>query len=259
MKRRALALAIVAIAVAASGLLWILQKPQTAGPVAAPSKAELTRLANLERQKKDGIIAPPKKIGSVRADEVKTATQNAMPSRDTSLTLLDLKRPPTEIELIKAGQLHGPLSPTRSADSQKLTDPVMRTQQDKDNLLFGQAMDAWNRNLYDNALPLFFKHLKEFPRSPWAAESRLHIATHSLQRGYLLACVNQADLVITDAVKGTPVYQKALLLKAHALVQEQRTEEAAKIYSEAMTTETDPGRRTQAATWLLALSQTGKK
>lgn len=259
MKRRALALAMAVAAIAGSGLLWILQKPQIPVSVAAPSKAQLARLANLERQKKDGIIVPPDKIGSARPEEERTATQNAMPSRETSLTPLDPKRPPTEAELIRTGQLQGPLSPTGPADSQEITDPVMRNQQKKDNLLFGQAMDAWNRNQYDNAMSLFFKHLKEFPRSPWAAESRLHIATHSLQRGYLLACVNQADLVIENTVKGTPAYQKALLLKAHALVQEQRTKEAVKIYSEAMTTETDSGRRTQAAAWLVALSQTGKQ
>lgn len=258
MKHRTLVLALAVGALAASGLLWVFRKPQAAGHVAAPSKAELIRLANLERQKKDGIIAPPKKTGSLRTEEEKAATQNAMPSRDTSLTLLDLKRPPTEAELIRAGQLLEPLSPTGPADPQKLGDPVMRTQQEKDNLLFGQAMNAWNRSLYDKAQSLFFKHLKEFPSSPWAAESRLHIATSSLQRGYLLACINQSNQVLQDAAKGTPAYQKALLLKANALMQQQRSEEAAKIYSEALVTETDGRRRTQVAAWLVALSQAGK-
>lgn len=245
-----------AVTVAISGLVWFLQDQQAARPAATivPSKAELTRLANIARQKKDGIIAPMLK-SSEHTKEEQMATQNAMPSRDTSLTSLDLSRAPTEVELIRAGQLQEPLTPTGPADPQKLSDPGMKTLQEKDNLLFGQAIDAWNRNLHDKAVPLFFQHLKQFPNSPWAAESRLHIATSSLHRGYLLACNNLAELVLKDTVKGTANYQKALLLKANVLVQERRPEEAAKIFREAMVTETDARRRTLAASWLLALSQ----
>ena len=258
MKRHSLALAGAAVVIAVCGLVWFRLDRQTPKLAPVPSKAEESRLANIARQKKDGIIAPKLK-SKVRTLEEQLDTQKAMPSRDTSLTSLDLSRVPTEAELVKAGQLQEPLSPTGPADPQKLSDPVMKTLQEKDNLLFGQAMDAWNRNLHDKAVPLFFQHLKQFPHSPWAAESRLHIATSSLQQGYLLACNNLAELVLKDTVKGTAAYQKALLLKANALVQEHRSEEAAKIYREAMSSETDARRRTQASSLLLALSQSGKQ
>ena len=246
MKRHYFILAGVALAIAISGLVCLCLDHQTPKLAPVSSKAEETRLANMARQKKDGIIAPKLKSKD-RTQEEQISTQNATPSRDTSLTLLDLTRPPTETELIKAGQLQEP------------SDPVMKTMQGKDNLLFGQAMDAWNRNLHDKALPLFFQHLKQFPHSPWAAESRLHIATSSLQQGTLLACNNLVELVLKDTVKGTAAYQKALLLKANALVQDHRSEEAAKIYREAMSSETDARRRTQASSLLLALSQSGKQ
>ena len=260
MKRRPFIIAMAAVTVAITVLVWFLRDQQAARPAGAavPSKAEESRLANIARQKKDGITAPMLK-GKERIKEEQIATQNAMPSRDTSLTSLDLSRAPSEIELIRSGQLQEPLTPTGSADPQKLSDPIMKALQEKDNLLFGQAMDAWNRNLHDKAVPLFFQHLKEFPHSPWAAESHLHIATYSLQRGYHLACIYQSEQVIKDTVKGMAAYQKALLLKANALVQEKRPEEAAKIYSEAMTTETDARRRTQATSWLVALSQSRKQ
>ena len=258
MKRHYFILAGVALAIAISGLVCLCLDHQTPKLAPVSSKAEETRLANMARQKKDGIIAPKLKSKD-RTQEEQISTQNATPSRDTSLTLLDLTRPPTETELIKAGQLQEPLYPTGPADPQKLSDPVMKTMQGKDNLLFGQAMDAWNRNLHDKALPLFFQHLKQFPHSPWAAESRLHIATSSLQQGTLLACNNLVELVLKDTVKGTAAYQKALLLKANALVQDHRLEEATKIYREAMASETNVRRRTQAAAWMLALSQSRKQ
>lgn len=227
--------------------------------MAAPSRAELTLLANMERQRKDGIIATPKKADSRHSAAELASTQLAMPARDTSLTLLDLKHPPTEAELIKAGQLLGPLSPTDTADSGKLTDPAAKVRKEQDNLLFGQAMNAWNRNQYTEALSLFASHLKEYPASSWAAESRLHLALASMERGNFVECLSQADRILKATSKGTGAYQKALLLKAQTLVGMQRMDEAAQIYGAAMTTETDARRRSTASSWLVALSQARKK
>lgn len=257
-KRPTFVVIVAAVAATASGLLWRSFHQQPAPPPPVISRADQLRLDNIARQKKDGIIPPKFGRSADRAQQEKLATQQAMPTRDTSLALLDLNRVPTEAELIKAGQLQEPLSPTGPADPEKIADPIMKTMQGRDNQLFGQAMNAWNRREYTEALPLFMRHLKEFPRSPWAAESHLHLGLASLQQGYPPGCAQEVEAVLKDTAKGTDAYQKALLLKASLFVQGKRPDKAAEIFAEAMTTETDARRRSTAASWLVALSQRPK-
>jgi RHS repeat-associated protein len=90
-----------------------------------------------------------------------------------SLRPLDLTRVPADEDLIRAGQLGGALSPT-GPESMSTAD---------DRMLFGRAMDAWNRHDYRTALPLMKQHIRRFPASPWRAEAELHLGCEARFNG----------------------------------------------------------------------------
>ncbi len=92
-----------------------------------------------------------------------------------SVRPLDLTRPPTTPELMAAGQLGGPLHPTR-----ELRD---KARERRINLDFGRAIQAWNDHAYPRAVKLFRQHLEKFPDSPWAAEAKLHIGCDAQYQG----------------------------------------------------------------------------
>lgn len=228
-------------------------EPQ-ASVATAPGPIADAVTANAARQRRDGIIAPARKTASPNLQQME-ATRNAMPTRETSLLTLDLSRPPKEAELRRAGQLNEALSPTGPAEPTVFADPAARSWQEKDNLRFGQAINAWNEGRFDEALQLFLKHVHEHPQSPWAAESRLHVGRLAMQRGHYPGCHMQAEAIIRACPRGTDAYQKALMLKARALILEGRNGEAGKTYQEALRTETRADRKSLAASWLQALSQ----
>jgi TolA-binding protein len=142
------------------------------------------------------------------------ATANAKPCDFTVLTNLDLSRPPKEAELIAAGNLGEKLTPTRSADSSLLVDPAARRHQEVDNLNFGTAIQAWNDHRYDEALRLFTEHLQAFPKSPWAAESMLHIGCHHQYTARFSESVEWFDRILAAAPKDTEMYHKAKLRRS---------------------------------------------
>lgn len=92
-----------------------------------------------------------------------------------SLKPLDLTRPPTTSELMAAGQLGGPLHPTRDADD---TPRERRIRLD-----FGRAIQTWNEHDYRRAVELFRRHIETYPDSPWAAEAELHIGCDAQYQG----------------------------------------------------------------------------
>ncbi|MCX6902370.1 MAG: cysteine peptidase family C39 domain-containing protein [Verrucomicrobia bacterium] len=85
-----------------------------------------------------------------------------------SVKPLDLSRAPSTPELVAAGQLGGPLTPTRVLADKRREAEV--------NLDFGRAIDLWNRHAYRQAVERFRAHVVKHPDSPWAAEADLHIA-----------------------------------------------------------------------------------
>ena len=92
-----------------------------------------------------------------------------------SVRPLDLTRPPTTAELMAAGQLGGPLHPTR-----ELPD---KARERRANLDFGRAIQAWNDHAYPRAVTLFRRHIRRFPDSPWVAEAKLHIGCDAQYQG----------------------------------------------------------------------------
>ncbi|MCI5143449.1 MAG: hypothetical protein D3909_17360, partial [Candidatus Electrothrix sp. ATG1] len=115
---------------------------------------------------------------------------------------LDLSRTPTTKELMAAGQLGGQLFPTadiavaadeaadkagdEAAKAKLSGQSVARKQLSRNqaiNLSFGKAIQAWNKHEYKDAVGMFEEHMQEFPDSPWAAESALHIGCDARYSG----------------------------------------------------------------------------
>lgn len=163
----------ILIGLTAFGIGWWLNHQPETRVVSAPVMDSKPAQAASPSFPPSSPVLPPVS----RAEEAET-TANARPCDYTILTNLDLTRPPTEAELIAAGNLGEKLTPIRRADPDLLTDPVERKRQQLDNLRFGTAIQAWNDHRYEEALQLFTDHLQSSPDSPWAAESMLHIGCH---------------------------------------------------------------------------------
>jgi TolA-binding protein len=197
--------------------------------VVVPSEiaaAEKARAVDLARMKEAGIQPPAtKQNGKTLSFSEKEATAKAKPTLHTSLLDLDLTRIPTEQELIEAGQLGDPLSPTSPADPAKITDPAKKALQERDNLAFGKAIQTWNEHHYDAAVKMFAQHVEDFPESPWAGESRLHIGCAAQYRGEYDVCYEQFGKILDTTKAGTDLNQKAQLRVANILTKQGRFEE----------------------------------
>jgi RHS repeat-associated protein len=181
------------------------------------------------------------------------ATANAKPCDFTVLTNLDLSRPPTESELIAAGNLGEKLTPTRSADSSLLVDPAARRHQEVDNLNFGTAIQAWNDHRYDEALRLFTEHLQAFPKSPWAAESMLHIGCHHQYTARFSESVEWFDRILAAAPKDTEMYHKAKLRRSIINVDLGKLDAATAGFTEMINDDPNSKHQSYASYWLIQL------
>lgn len=203
-----------------------------------------------ERFKREGVVP-----ASVRKDaETLANTAKAQPTLHTSLLNLDLSRPPTEKELIMAGQLGDPLSPTRSADAAQLKDPKAAAMQEADNWAFGKAIQQWNEHHYDVAVGMFRQHLKDFPDSPWVAESELHIGCASQYTGQFDQCLECFTHILDYAPKDSGVYFKSLIRIGNIRTLQGKLKDATEAYTSVMATDTEARRRTYASSWIQLLT-----
>ena len=92
-----------------------------------------------------------------------------------SLKALDLSRAPTTEELVAAGQLGGPLTPTHDLEDRRRDEAARRD--------FGAAIEAWNRHDYAKGVALFRRHAADYPDSPWAGEALLHVGCDATYNG----------------------------------------------------------------------------
>jgi RHS repeat-associated protein len=161
-----------------------------------------------------------------------------------SLLNLDLKRPPTEEELIQCGQLGSPLSPSKSADAEKVNDPIKKQHQHRDNHLFGKAMQKWNEHAYDEAVVLFRQHRQEFADSAWAGEAELHMGCQAQFSGNWKAAGDHFQTILSTHQKGQDIWQKAMLRRAVLHYQQAELDAAASTFAEMLKTEQSWERRT---------------
>jgi len=120
-------------------------------------------------------LNPGRQDDELGLDPTAVAGGNSLPKPRLSLKALDLSRAPTTKELIAAGQLGGPLSPTHTLSN--------KGREAKANLSFGKAMDAWNRHDYVRASGMLREHMEEFPDSPWVDEAALHLGCDASYNG----------------------------------------------------------------------------
>ncbi len=179
------------------------------------------------------------------------ATANARPCDETVLTHLDLSRPPTEAELIAAGNLGKKLTPTRSAEPGTLSDPAAKKRQEIENLDFGTAIQAWNEHRYITARTLFEEFLTTYPDSPWAAESMLHIGCYLQYNARFGESAEWFDKAIAASGESSEMLHKAKLRRAVINIDLGRLDEASKSLAETRATNTDPNENTYASYWIM--------
>ena len=211
------------------GVIWRSSSKREATPVAV----ENTKVATKPPSDRMSPDHP-------RSDDEAKATANARPCDRTVLTYLDLTRVPTQAELIAAGNLGEPLTPTSSANPANITHPRQRARMEQDNLAFGTAIQAWNQHRYEEALELFSEHLRAFPASPWAAESMLHIGCHHQYVARFSESVEWFDKILAIVPKDTEMYHKAKLRRAIINVDLGRLNDATDSFAEMLRDDPSP-------------------
>lgn len=216
---------IIAVCCLLGGTVWYLTSKHNATPTV--TKASPSVPAKAAR-----VILPT-------AEEIK-ATANARPCDQTVITNLDLSRPPTEAELIAAGNLGKKLTPTRSAEASLLRDPAARKHQELDNLSFGTAIQAWNEHRYPEAVRLFTGHLQSFPNSPWAGEALLHTGCQLQYVGRFTESAEMFDKAMAVSPPDSAMHHKAQLRRAIINIDLGGLDEASKSLAESLATNKDP-------------------
>ncbi len=168
-----------------------------------------------------------------------------------SLKPLDLSQVPTTDELMAAGQLGGPLVPTReSKDDQR--DAAAR-------LDFGRAIEEWNQHHYQKAVALFRRYVKDFPDSPWAAEAELHIGCDATYNGRYTEAQAIFEKLIGEQQGKVHEGARMMLGKARqrlaVLKVEQNNLEEAGAHFAALLDSPDWRHRTYASHWIQRLSR----
>lgn len=202
-----------------------------------------------------GTLASGRQTQSTAAsgNGIQTATPQR-PPRKISLKALDLSRAPTEEELKMAGQLGSPLSPSASANPGKIANADQRKKQENDNLLFGQAIQNWNQHRYPEAIRLFGQHRAEYPQSPWAGETELHLGCAAQFSGSWNEAKSHFEWILGNHEKGSDIYQKAKLRRSVLHVDQGQLEQATQSFNEMLESETDWERRTYGQYWIRELS-----
>ena len=165
---------------------------------------------------------------------------------------LDLTRPPSTVEIRSAGQLGGPLTPTR-----EVADPQREA---RINLSFGHAIQAWNAHDYRRAVGLFRRHVEDFPDSPWAAEAELHLGCDAQYQGRYREARERYESILasqagrTDADARMMVHKTRLRLGALDVL-EYDFDAAAEQFRILKQDSPDWRHRTYAAHWLQRLSR----
>jgi RHS repeat-associated protein len=169
-----------------------------------------------------------------------------------SVKPLNLTKAPSSRDLMAAGQLGGALYPTREV---KTTGKTARI-----NLSFGRAIQEWNRHEYRKAVQLFKKHVKDFPDSPWASESVLHIGCDARYNGRYSEAEESFRWIIEKNKKSDHIGARMLKNKAKSRlavlkVIENNFDEAMALFRDLKKDSPDWRHRTYASHWIQRLSR----
>lgn len=169
-----------------------------------------------------------------------------------SVKSLDLRRAPTTVELMAAGQLGGTLHPTHTLRDAR--------EKAKVDLAFGKAIQVWNSHEYDRAAQMLDEHRTQYPGSPWASEAALHVGCHAYYHGRYVDSEASFNWIIEKNQGKTQSGAKALFNKARLRlgvlrVAQDRPEEAEEIFRDLKEQGHDWRHRTYASAWLQRLSR----
>lgn len=208
---------------------------------------------NARTQNEDQPTTSPARDGTARAQTTRRTGPEidaaAKPCDFAVITHLDLTRPPTEAELIAAGNLGEPLTPTASADFSELDGPL-RARLEADNLFFGTAIQAWNEHDYDLAYRLFEEHIEKNPDSPWAAESKLHLGCHNQYHGRLIEASARFDDIVATEPEQSRMWYKAKLRRSILHTVQGNFDQSSKGFRELIVDNPDHRHITYASYWL---------
>lgn len=188
--------------------------------------------------------------------------ENVIPNEaipQVSVEGLDLNQPPSESDLIAAGQLGGPLYPSDYSNT-SATALTTNKVDGEANLSFGKAIDAWNRHDYKNAVTLFESHINNHPDDPWVAESKIHLACEAGYQGRRNAASDIYDTVLattsnSTSLGKTKMANKARLRLGDLAVQNGNFATAHQHYKNLLDNSVDWRERTYASHWLLRTSK----
>jgi tetratricopeptide (TPR) repeat protein len=245
-KRFTFPILFVATLAGGAALVWWLSslgKPPSPAVVEKPAPAIEIKYGSTTR-----IGVPLEPVPLTAAEEA--ARLAAKPVDGNDLTALDLSRPPTGAELIAAGNLGEPLTPTGPVDPVDGETPAARAARDADHLKFGHAIDAWNAHRYPEAIALFKEHLMTFPDSPWAAESQLHLGCAAQYQGIYNEAATWFDAILEAHPDSHPMAQKALLRRAVLHLDQAEFDKAEAAFAKLRRTALHPDHRTYASYWL---------
>ena len=203
-------------------------------------------------------VRPTRAAASRAQAEQAAINATARPCDGTVLTYLDLSRPPTEAELIAAGNLGEPLAPIRTAYPKAIGDPHTQKRQEADNLAFGTAVQAWNQHRYDEAFKLFTLHRRNFPASPWAAETKLHLARYSQDHSRPAAAGDLLEDILKSVPENSRPWHKARRDLAMLRLQQGDLSAAQRDFAAIHRDDPDPHHKTFASYWLREMSLRSK-
>ncbi|MEO8615798.1 MAG: RHS repeat-associated core domain-containing protein [Luteolibacter sp.] len=221
------------------GVIWYVSSHRAPAPALLPVSASHGKPASSRRW-----------LVHSRTDEDTKKTVEARPCDHTVLTYLDLSRVPTQGELIAAGNLGEPLTPTRLAEPSSIADPVKRTRQEQDNLAFGTAIQAWNQHRYTDAYSLFEGHLADFKDSPWTAEVQLHLGCFCQYNGRLVEAGEWFDGILAEVDPKSEMHHKAKLRRSILHLDQGNLEVSLQGFAEMKRDDADAGHQSYASYWI---------
>ncbi|MBI5675440.1 MAG: hypothetical protein HZC48_06420 [Nitrospirae bacterium] len=175
-----------------------------------------------------------------------------LPKIRPSLSALDLSKPPTNEDIMAAGQLGGQLYPTHEIKDKE--------KEKKTNQSFGEAIQEWNKHEYKKAVKLFKKHIEEYPDSPWASEAVLHMGCDASYSGRYTEAEESFKWII-ETNKGKDhegakiLINKAKLRLGNLKVYQNNFEGAKVLFRELIQESADWRDRTYASHWIQRLSR----
>ncbi|MCX5846294.1 MAG: cysteine peptidase family C39 domain-containing protein [Deltaproteobacteria bacterium] len=201
------------------------------------------------------------------------AMAGSLPQVRPNLTSLELSRPPTDEELMAAGQLGGQLFPTadlateegvparsarRGALSRRVTQ-ALKDHHHRINLSFGKAIQEWNSHHYVKAVEMLKSHIAEYPDSPWASEALLHLGCDAFYHKRSTEAEDYFRTIIERNKNNPHVGAKILINKARLRLgvlkaARNNTTEAAKLFALLVREGTDWREKTYASQWLQRLA-----